>query len=116
MRTKNPAEEFGVAQYSDGRTGREAERTASRVGGRSFNLRPRTVRAGTLTRYTALYLHNTRAELTDCYSLLRAVQPLGQLGEPPPCQGLGTWSQNCHQDPMKSFWIQSNPMKNWWIK
>ena len=40
MRTKNPAEEFGVAQYSDGRTGREAERTASRVGGRSFNLRP----------------------------------------------------------------------------
>ena len=37
MRTKNPAEEFGVAQYSDGRTGWEPARRPGRAGGRGFN-------------------------------------------------------------------------------
>ena len=37
MRTKNPAEEFGVAQYSDGRTGWEPARRPDRAGGRGFN-------------------------------------------------------------------------------
>ena len=69
MRTKNPAEEFGVAQYSDGRTGWEPARRPGRAGGAGFQRRAVPVRAapaghpvppGATAGATALmYLHDT---------------------------------------------------------
>ena len=73
MRTKNPAEEFGVAQYSDGRTGWEPARGPGRAGGRGFNgavpVRPapsaaapagHPVPPGATTGATLMYLHDTQ--------------------------------------------------------
>ena len=77
MRTKNPAEEFGVAQYSDGRTGWEPARGPGRAGGRGFNgavpVRPATSAGhpvppgtsscrppgATAAGATLMYLHDT---------------------------------------------------------
>ena len=79
MRTKNPAEEFGVAQYSDGRTGWEPARRPGRAGGRGFNgavpVRPATSAGhpvppgtsscrppgATAAGATLMYLHDTRS-------------------------------------------------------
>ena len=79
MRTKNPAEEFGVAQYSDGRTGWEPARRPGRARGRGFNgavpVRPATSAGhpvppgtsscrppgATAAGATLMYLHDTRS-------------------------------------------------------
>ena len=79
MRTKNPAEEFGVAQYSDGRTGWEPAQRPGRAGGRGFNgavpVRPATSAGhpvppgtsscrppgATAAGATLMYLHDTRS-------------------------------------------------------
>ena len=100
MRTKNPAEEFGVAQYSDGRTGREAAGKPRRVGGRGFSW---SSRAGTLTRY--------RTDTIQPGLYNKAIhhrgqqQPLGQVGTPPPvkasARGSKTGSNQKLLDPME---------------
>ena len=131
MRTKNPAEEFGVAQYSDGRTGWEPARRPGRAGGRGFNgavpVRPATSAGhpvppgtsscrppgATAAGATLMYLHDTQhhrwSPQHKAILFTRAATTWRLLRTPlPACQGFNTWRQKCFQDPMKTFW--KNPI------